>query len=147
MIPRFFDASALVKRFVREPESEEVEALYLGSPRIISVHSFTEVGSTFGRMFKNADLTADQYRDVLDGFERSWNELAVIQYDVLVMMHGRALFPLYGLRAGDVVQLASAVVARHLMETTLEFVTYDRRLWQAARDHGFTPLPHNLLTK
>jgi predicted nucleic acid-binding protein len=47
----------------------------------------------------------------------------------------------YGLRAGDALQLASAVTACGGAASQLEFVTTDEELITAARAEGFPLLP------
>lgn len=144
---RFFDSSALVKRFIDEKESDEVDQACEGVTIVVSIHTYSEVGSAIGRAYVHGRLTEERCLQALNSFQDAWTELLVIQYDSLLMMHARALFPLYDLRAGDVVQLASAVVARQALQVPFEFYTYDKKLWATARIHGFTPLPADLLTR
>jgi predicted nucleic acid-binding protein len=50
------------------------------------------------------------------------------------------LLRVHPLRAADAVQLAAAVIAAEMRPTSLEFVTADRRLADAARKEGFAVL-------
>ncbi|HEX7940110.1 MAG TPA: hypothetical protein VF483_14075, partial [Gemmatimonadaceae bacterium] len=51
--------------------------------------------------------------------------------------HAIRLVRLHGLRSGDALQLAAAVVASDNRPSTLDLVTLDRRLADAADKEGF----------
>jgi hypothetical protein len=124
--PAYFDASAIVKLLVAEPESLALVE-YLQEPRaaITSALSLTEVT----RCMRRADPARDDIDEALAGFY-----LVVVDETVLTRA-GRIGPP--GLRALDTVHLVSAL---SLAEPDLEFITYDHRLAEAARGHGLRVL-------
>ena len=120
--PAYFDASAIVKLLVAEPESLALVE-YLREPRaaITSALSLTEVT----RCMRRADPARDDIDEALAGFH-------LVLVDDTVLKHAGRIGP-PGLRALDAIHLVSAL---SLADPDLEFITYDNRLVEAARAHG-----------
>ena len=70
--------------------------------------------------------------------ERAWNE--VVRYDA-VQARARRLLEAHPLSAADALHLGAALVAVEERPSTLEFVTFDVRLAEAAEKEGFPVLP------
>lgn len=120
--PAYFDASAIVKLLVSEPESLALVD-YLREPRVAatSALSLTEVT----RCMRRVDPDRDDIDEALAGFH-----LVLVDNTVLARA-GRMDPP--GLRTLDTIHLVSAL---SLEDPDLEFITYDNRLAEAARAHG-----------
>ena len=57
----YVDSSALLKRYVEEPESDDCDAILRGDPAVITAqHSYVEVQRTLARVIDGADLVAAQ---------------------------------------------------------------------------------------
>jgi len=118
----YFDASAIVRLLVPEPESLAIVE-YLSHPRAsnTSALSLTEVT----RGMRRADPTRDDVEEALAGFN-------LVRVDDELLKRAGQIGP-RNLRALDAIHLVSALA---LQEPDLEFVTYDDRLVAAARAHG-----------
>jgi predicted nucleic acid-binding protein len=140
-LTRYFDASALVKRYINEDGSETVEALSETATLFTSRLSQVEVASAVQRQTREGVITKDAGDIALSDFAKDWNKISVIELTATVCDLAQSLIRRHSLRAGDAVQLASALNATVGVETPLEFVGFDGRLSQAAKDEGLTVLP------
>ena len=83
----------------------------------------------------------DARREAVELFrslEAAWTR--VDDYDP-ILLEARDVIRTYGLRSGDAIQLASAIIACRHRPATLTFVTNDIDLRAAARAEGFPTLP------
>lgn len=75
-----------------------------------------------------------QALDRLDALARSWHEIQPVEQ---VRGLARRLLRVHALRAADSLQLAAALVAAEGHPASLELVSFDDRLSDAARREGF----------
>ncbi len=138
---RFWDSSAIVPIVCAESMSTKCRA-WLRSDPIILVWALTatEVISALARRRRDGVLDAVRFaasKQRLLKLERAWNEVA--QYDA-VRGRARRLLETHPLRAADALHLAAALVAVEERPTSLELVTFDERLAEAAAKEGFAIL-------
>ena len=135
----YLDSSALAKLFNEEAGSDVVRPIFSGPGRITTASlSYAEVFSAFNRKVRERRLDALQYRRAAQAFEEAWTQLDVVPMSESVLRRARLLLEKHELRAGDAVQLSSALVVRHT--ESLDFASADRRLSRAAKDEGLTTL-------
>ncbi len=131
---RFFDASALVKRYVREQDSARVRRLLRGGSVAISRLSEVEIVSALARLARDNAISAAQRDRAVTAFIADIMSWHVVELKADVTAQARALLLRYALRAGDALQLAAALVLQDGLGQPLEgFVAYDHRLVDAAR--------------
>jgi uncharacterized protein len=134
---RYFDASALAKRYVREKHSAKVRRLLSSDVPATSRLSAVEIASALMRRSRDGTLS-EKNRD------RAW---AVLDADLAAMLiveltpgivtRAQALLRRYPLRAGDAIQLASCLqLHEELAGAAVSFVAFDVRLVAAARAEG-----------
>jgi predicted nucleic acid-binding protein len=131
---RFFDASALVKKYVREPDSTRVRRLLRGDAVAVSRLSEVEVVSAFARLARDRSISAAQRDRAVAAFVGDLLAWHVVELTPDVVATARRLLQQHHLRAGDAVQLAAALVLQVGLEEMLEeFVAYDDRILGVAR--------------
>jgi uncharacterized protein len=131
---RFFDASALVKRYIRKRESSRVRRLLRGESVAISRLSEVEVVSALARLARDNAISVAQRDRAVTAFIADIMSWHVVELKADVTAKARALLLQYALRAGDALQLAAALVLQEGLGQPLEgFVAYDPRLIDAAR--------------
>ena len=131
---QFFDASALVKRYVREPESMRVRKLLRADAVAVSRLSEVEVVSAFARLARDHALTSAQRDRATAAFVRDLSAWVVVEVTTTVTTTARRLLLQHALRAGDALQLASALTLQSAIgEPLSSLVAYDLRLIDAAR--------------
>lgn len=137
---RFWDASGLVPLCVGQPETSRVREL-LDEDRVMVVWwgSVIECRSAFARLRRDGVFTTDNEdaaRDLLHMLQESWIEIFPGE-DVRV--HAGRLLRLHAIRSADALQLAAALVWAGTPPSG-QIVVFDRRLQEAARLEGLTPL-------
>ena len=137
--PIYLDASALVKLFVPEDESDELNAALVGvTDVIISDLALTEMASALGRRARERLLS---HREAQRLYREAWKVLRSSRHAELTpAIHRRAerlmlSLPLR-LRALDALHLATA-----LDEQAATVVSFDPRLRDAAASQGLFVAP------
>jgi uncharacterized protein len=140
----YFDASALVKRYVRESGTPTVRRLLRQEQAATSRLSEAEISSALCRRLREGGLTARQYQRVLEALRADLARLEIVELSPAVVAAVHPLLARHGLRAGDALQLASALMLREAVGDELALVAYDERLHAAARIEGFRVRPRTL---
>jgi len=137
--PVYLDASALVKLFVPEPESDDLNQALAGlTDVIVSDLALTEMASALGRRTREQRLTREEaqrlYREVskLHGASRRAELTPPIHRRAERLMLSLAM----PLRALDALHLATALDAE-----AATVVTFDPRLRDAAGSQGLFVAP------
>ena len=135
---RYFDASALVKRYVREVGSTAVRRLLASGIPASSRLSEVEVASGIIRRGREGAFTTTRRDRMLVALQRDLPALAVVEMIPEITADARALLLRHPLRAGDAIQLASCLYLQRQLGQPVPFVAFDQRLLAAARAEGLT---------
>ena len=133
---RYFDASALAKRYVRETGSPTVRRLLASGRAGTSRLSEVEVSSAIVRRAREGAFTIEERNRMLTALQHDVPALAMVELTPEIATDARTLLVRYPLRAGDAVQLASGMYLQRQLARAVPFVAYDRRLVHAARAEG-----------
>ena len=138
----FLDSSAVLKLYLRdEPGREAVRQAATGEVRTaMSRLTHVEVRSGLAAARRSGRLAAGAHELAVTAFEASTPEYYLIEFDEDLALRAGDLAEGYGLRAGDAIQLASALTLR---EGTL-FVAWDARLRAAAAASGLAVFPQTI---
>jgi uncharacterized protein len=137
----FVDASALVKRYVRERHSSAVRRCLATEPIAVSRLSEVEVPSALARLAREGRLSVKARDRAIGAFVTDMTSWHVVEVTASVAALARTQILRYDLRAGDAVQLASALWLRQAVSVD-GLVAFDTRLVAAARAEQFTePFP------
>lgn len=135
---KFWDSSAIVPLCVEETATDRALSLIKEDPEVaVWWATPVECASAVARLEREAALTPAQAADAfhrLDLLARSWFEIE--PHDELREV-ARRLLRVHLLRAADALQLAAAYLAAERRPPTLEVVTLNERLRQAALKEGF----------
>ncbi len=127
----YVDASALMKRYVDEPDSALAERwLQADTVLVTSWITLVEVRRNLARLLRGASLSAARAQ-----LDRDLELFALMSVDEVVCRAAADVGEVLGVRSLDAIHLASA---RRLHVTGLVFLTFDLRQAQAARSMGFT---------
>jgi len=138
----YLDASALVKRYVAEAGSPEVEGL-IGEAQAIgtAVISRAEVAAALARAVRVGLVTREAGAKALQAFNADWEHLVRLQLGEPLVARAAALAWEQGLRGYDSVHLASALAWSESLGESLSVATYDRELWRGAKASGLSIWP------
>jgi predicted nucleic acid-binding protein len=134
----FWDASAIVPLLVAEPMTRPMQALAGQDPdMLVWWGSEVECISALARLERRAaldgkgmTLASARLRQLADG----WHE---IEPSEIVRESAVRFLRVHPLRAADALQLAAAFTAAERRPASLQVVTLDERLADAARKEGF----------
>jgi predicted nucleic acid-binding protein len=135
-VTRYFDASALVKRYVRESGTTTVQRLLASGMAATSRLSEVEVSSGIVRRAREGAFTIEQRDRMLAALLRDVPALAMVEMIPQITENARTLLLRHPLRASDAIQLASCLYIQRQLAERVPLVAYDGRLVQAARAEG-----------
>ncbi len=142
----FCDTSAILKRYV--PDAGAGAVSDLDERLVVSDLSVVEVPSAIWRKQRMGELAPEDASVLVAAFGHDVRggtyeapRYATVALGAEVLAHAAALLPRHELRAGDAIQLASAITARASLEFCDTFATFDRRLGIAATAEGFSVIP------
>jgi predicted nucleic acid-binding protein len=98
--------------------------------------SAVEIASALARRCREGAFAAAERDRALSALEKDFATLRVVELSPAVALEASSLVVRHPLRAGDAVQLASALLLRRELATDVAFFAYDDRLSVAARAEG-----------
>lgn len=129
----YIDASALLKRYIDEPDSATAEQLLAADPVLVtSWVTVVEVRRSLARLVEPSALGAVRTQCL-----RDLDQFALVAVDEVVCQAAAEIGEQLGIRTLDAIHLACA---QRLLIPGLSFITFDLRQAQAARALGFTVL-------
>ncbi|MEJ7891058.1 MAG: type II toxin-antitoxin system VapC family toxin [Solirubrobacteraceae bacterium] len=127
----YVDSSALLKRYVDEPDSEAAGALLRSDDSLLTArHTVVEVRRSLARVLGERDAS-----EARAAFARDVHALSLIELDVDTCEAAATIAEATGARTLDALHLAAAQRAGG---SAVQFLTFDVRQAQAARALGFT---------
>ena len=135
---KFWDASAIVPLLVAETTTRPLQAVAKrDSDMLVWWGSHVECASALARLERSALLEAkaaalafDRLKQLADG----WYE---IEPSEIIRENAVRFLRVHPLRAADALQLAAAFLAAERRPSSLQVITLDERLADAARKEGF----------
>jgi uncharacterized protein len=130
-----------VKRYVREPGSEEVLSLFVpGSPPVVSRIAHLETAGAFARRVREGTLRRADLDPLLERLSRDMVECRVVEVTPEVLDRAVRAVRDLPLRAYDALHLASALWARDRIDPDVRFACADRTLARIAGENGLKPI-------
>lgn len=134
----FWDASALVPLCITQAPTPHAILLQRKYRIAVWWATHVEIASALAFSFRRQELTPNEFthgKSQADGLARLWD---VIVPSAKIALDARALLERYPLRAADALQLAAAMEWCEGQPNGNVFLTFDRRLREAAGLAGFT---------
>lgn len=127
----YVDSSALLKRYVDEPDSDVAESLLLSDPSLLTArHTIVEVRRNLARLLDGRSLAAAR-----EAFADDLRAVSIVELDAVTCEAAAAIGEVTGVRSLDALHLAAA---RRIGGPAVPFLTFDVRQAQAARALGLT---------
>ena len=138
----YVDTSALVKRYFREPYSDEVLSRWQSAVQIVtSAVAYAETMASIYRKKREADLADALTRDLIGLFRRDWESFIRVDVTSELNQYLDELVEKYPLRGFDAIHLASAKVVCERLAEDFVFACFDDRLARAARSEHLQTFP------
>lgn len=129
----YLDSSALVKLYVDEPFSPEMQRLARDADQLLChVIGYVEVRAAFAVANRQGRLNPDDYPKMVARFRQHWPNISQISVDEALLERAAELAEGFGLRGYDSIHLASADrVLRAVPD--LIFACFDKTLNRSAK--------------
>ncbi len=133
---RYFDASALAKRYVREKGSIKVRRLLSSDVPATSRLSSVEIASALVRRSREGSISAEQRERAMAVLDADVSAMVVVELTPAIVTRAQMLLRRHTLRAGDAIHLASCLHLQEELQDETTFIAFDDRLIAAARLEG-----------
>jgi hypothetical protein len=137
-VTRYFDASALAKRYLDEAGSAGVRRLTASGTVATSRLSEIEIMSAVERRVREGVLSRDDRSAIAAALSRDLASMIVIELTADIVTLAKDLLGRHPLRSGDAIQLATAVYLAGQLGRRPPFVVFDARLSAAAAAEGLS---------
>jgi predicted nucleic acid-binding protein len=125
----YADASAILKRYVEEPDSEVADQLLTAESQLVTGrHTVVEVRRNLARLLSGSALTRSRA-----AFTSDLRSFAIVELDIDTCEIAATIAEQTGARSLDALHLGAA----WRLGTAIGFITFDLRLAQLARSMGF----------
>jgi predicted nucleic acid-binding protein len=141
----YLDASALVKQYVAEIGSAEVDTLISRAEVLgTAASSRAEVAAALAKAARVGALWRDEAQAALQVFYTQWPDLVRLQLTEVILAQAGDLAWTHGLRGYDAVHLATAHFWQASLGEAVTLAAFDRQLWEAGDRLGLQVWPPDL---
>jgi len=141
----YLDASALVKRYLAEAGSLEVNSLIADSAAIgTSLVSRAEVAAAIARAVRVGGIARPAGEKALQALHAQWADVMALPVTALLVARAGELAWTHGLRGYDAIHLSSALFWQEDLAEPVVVATFDRELENAAQQAGMQAWPGGL---
>lgn len=127
----YVDSSALLKRYIDEPDSDTAEALLRSDPSLLTArHTIVEVRRNLARGLSGSALASAR-----EALAADLGVLSIVELDETTCEVAATIAEVTGVRTLDALHLAAA---QRIGGSAVPFLTFDLRQGQAARSLGLT---------
>lgn len=138
----YLDSSALVKRYVAEPGSDDVLSLMTEArAAATSLIARSEISAALAKAVRLKVLSRNDATTALQVFRSQWPDIIRVQLTETLVAEADALAWTHALRGYDAVHLASAIFWQETIDEPVTVVTFDRQLWDGARRSNLPVFP------
>lgn len=138
----YLDTSALVKRYFREPYSDEIISRWKSAAQIVtSFVAYAETTAAIYQKKREAELADTLIREIVGSFRRDWESFILVEVNDELNGYIDRVVEEYPLRGFDAIHLASALAIREMLPEDFVFACFDDRLARAARLEGLQTFP------
>jgi predicted nucleic acid-binding protein len=135
----YLDTSSLVKLYVEEDGSPEVESLVKSSEvAATSIVAYAEARAAFARRYREKAFTRSEYDIIKSNVTKDWRRYLVLSITGDLVRMAGDLAEKHALRGFDAIHLASALTLRDALSTSILFSCFDDYLQNAFKLEDFT---------
>jgi len=138
----YLDASALVKRYIAEKNSPQVNAWITSADAVVtSLITRSEVSAAIGRAHRMKLISYDDALSALETFRKEWGKLQRLPVNEVTVERADSLAWEHNLRGYDAVHLATALLWQETIGSTVIVATFDAQLSEVAHRNQMSVLP------
>ena len=133
----YLDTSALIKIYVAEEGTDAVkEAISRASVVAASRVAYAEARAALARARRETRIGERDLRQTVVELDEDWKRFLVLEVTDDLVQRAGDLAEEYALRAYDALQLASALILKRRVDSSVFFLAFDQDLTQAAQSAG-----------
>ena len=134
----YLDTSALVKRYVEEPGSDQVDRAVAAATAVATSRvAYPEARAAFARRTREGGLTRPQLKRVVARLDAEVGAWVWVELDAALALEAGRLAEVHALRGFDAIHLGAALALRTGFEgRSVSFLAFDERLGRAAMLEG-----------
>lgn len=141
----YLDSSALVKFYLEEHGSTEVQNAYRHAQLAgTATISRAEVSADLARAHRMSLIPEEDAQRARLLFHEEWPEIVHVMVSETLVARADSLAWEQGLRGYDAVHLAAALLWQESVGLPISLATFDEQLWKAAENSGLDRWPENL---
>lgn len=138
----YLDASALVKRYIQEKDSEKVNAWIDAAEMVVTgLITRVEVAAAIARAGRMKLITTDEALAALRQFRSEWESFQRLPITENTVIRGDALAYEHYLRGYDATHLACALIWQETLGMPVTLASFDGQLIEAAKVVQMACLP------
>ena len=130
----YFDTSALVKNYVREPGSSRVRRLLTSYEFLSSAITPIELQSAVQRRHRQREITQANYNSIVSRLATDRSYWQLVEVVPQVLSKAEELVKTANVRTLDAIHIASAMIIQESFSTPLPFISADKRQLAAAQN-------------
>lgn len=138
----YLDSSALVKRYIHEKGTDEVNAWVEAAEMVVTgLITRVEVAAAIARVGRMNLISHEDALSALRVFRSEWESFQRLPISENTVIRGDALAFEYNLRGYDATHLACALIWQETLGLPVTLASFDGQLIQAANDIRMAYLP------
>ncbi|MEW6716678.1 MAG: type II toxin-antitoxin system VapC family toxin [Chloroflexota bacterium] len=138
----YLDASALVKRYIQEKDSEQVNArIHAAEMVVTSLITRVEVAVAIVRARRMNLISPEEALAALRQFRSEWESFQRLPITENTVIRGGALAYEHNLRGYDATHLACALIWQETLGMPISMASFDGQLIEATRQVKMASLP------
>ena len=142
MVILYCDTSALIKLLIREPRSDQMQAVWSRAEAIAVCRiTWAEAMAGLARRQREDPASGDDLEQARQHLNQAWQSFTIVEVSQKLVETAGRFADAFCLRAYDSVQLAAAHALQAITDEPVTFACFDRRLNQAAQLLQLAVLP------
>lgn len=138
----YLDTSALLKRYFKEPYSNELLAKWKEATQIItSSVAYAETMASFYRKKREVDLSSKVFNELVNSFHLDWEAFIRVEVNEGINETVHKVVVRHPLRGFDAIHLASAIITHERINEAFLFACFDQKLINSAQIEGLATFP------
>ena len=144
----YLDTSSLVKQYVQESGSNDVQKLIRSADHAgTSLITRAEMAAARARATRMKLIPSAEGEAAWNRFLTDWSSISRLRISRQIIDRASQFAWEYSIRGYDAVHLASAILWQETLETQITLATFDRELWSAGSLTGLIVWPESLPRK
>jgi predicted nucleic acid-binding protein len=141
----YLDTSALLKRYFKEPHSNELLSKWKEANQIVtSSVAYAETMASFYRKKREVGLNSRVFNKLVNSFHLDWETFIRVEVNDDLNEAIHKVVAKHPLRGFDAIHLASAIITYERISEVFLFACFDEKLINGAQMEGLATFPATL---